>query len=601
MVRECARLALAVAAAALLGHCGMAGSRAPATPAGDASPASETSPAADTSPAGEVEAGAADAGTSRAVEATLGSATALRGAAGLIKGMPSLVDGGQAAAVKAGSHDDNEEYLLWLDFLDEHRDLTTILRANYRDRVIVRVVDRAGRPMMNEAFTVRDDQGRPLWQGRTYASGEAVIFPRAFLADGSQPAQVTLDGRGGLGVAWAPSLEGIVTAEVPAERPAIRRVPVDIAFILDATGSMGDEIQQLQDVLFSIHARLQGAARLQSATDAADLRFGLVVYRDRNDEEPLRVVPFTADVDSFHLALAAIRATGGGDTPEDVHRGLEAALTRLAWRPDGIRNAFLVADAPPHVDYGQERDYLWAGCEANSRAIRIHMIGASGLGLDGEYIFREIAATTGGQFIFLTYGETGESEGGDTPSDPGKASHHTGANWSARRLDDIVVDLVRRDLAYQTGVPILATDNPPPAEQEEYLATRVRNLWEQVARQLAARGQDTVTAVLLPFEDALADTGGLAEYLRDLSTETLVASTRLRLVERDRLAAVLAEQHLAVSGLADADRAVDLGRLLNSRLVLSGRLYRLGMDRVVHVRAVDVETARIVAAARVRI
>ena len=43
-------------------------------------------------------------------------------------------------------------------------------------------------------------------------------------------------------------------------------LPVDVAFVMDATGSMGDEIQQLKDVVFSIHSRLRHASDAAGGT-----------------------------------------------------------------------------------------------------------------------------------------------------------------------------------------------------------------------------------------------------------------------------------------------------------------------------------------------
>jgi len=508
---------------------------------------------------------------------------------------------GRAAEVKAGAHDDNEEYPMWLEFAgryDEQRaGLPMALPSDYRDRVILRVVDRAGKLVMNAPFRVEDARGRTLWAGRTYPNGESVVFPRAFFLDGAQDATRVAVGAGQdeVRAEWKPALDGILTVSLSEERTVPEQVPVDVAFVLDATGSMGDEIQQLRDVLLSIHRRLQ------NASPQADLRFGMVVYRDRGDVVPLEVIPFTADLDSFEVALSQVRAQGGGDTPEDVQSGLLAALDSLGWRQTGLRNAFVIGDAPPHTDYSQNLDYLWAARTANKRAIRFHIIGASGLSLDGEYIFRQIAVATYGQFIFLTYGETGESEGRATASDPGKVSHHTGSNWASRRLDDIVVDLVRRDLAYQVSVPLLASDTPAPSDQQEYLGIRLENLWDQMNRQFAVYSTDTLTAVLLPFENSLEDSSALAVYLRDLSMEVIVKSGAVKLVERDRLDEVLREQELSAGGIVNPAQAVEIGNLLNSRLVLTGKVYRLGTDRVVHVRAIDSETAQIVAAARVRV
>ena len=496
--------------------------------------------------------------------------------------------------VRAAAHDDNEEYLTWLEYMDGAGDIAGVMKRNYTDRVIVRIVDAEGRPVMNRLFQIETADRTLLWTGRTCANGECVVYPHAFFGESpADDAHLVLDGIENP-LPWQPEKNGILTVELAEQRQQMGRVPVDIAFVMDATGSMGDEIQQLKDVLFSIHTRLM------TASDRADLRFGLVAYRDRRDRTPLEVVPFTGDIDSFQVAIAGLIASGGGDYPEDLQNGLQVALDDLAWREGGIRAVFVVADAPPHTDYGQQQDYLWAAETAGARATRIHMIGASGLRPGGEYIFRQIAAASYGQFIFLTYGERSESSGAGTAADPGRVSHHTGENFTSRMLDDIVVDLIRKDLAYQVEIPILATDDPPPAAQNDMLSLRMDNLWGQICRQIAATGQDSLTAVLLPFENGLPDTS-LCRYLRDLSTEKLVGRETLVLVERDRLDAVLSEQNLSVSGLTATNEMVELGNLLNSRLLLLGRVYRLGTDRVMHVRAVDIETARVIAAARVRV
>jgi TolB-like protein len=542
---------------------------------------------------------------SDAVRAEAGSADATAGVGGVSSAETAAYSAGasrrrtgeQATNVKASTHDDNEEYPAWVKFTARRWALPMVLMADYSDRVTLRIVDSNGAPVMNERFAVVSGDGRALWEGVTYANGESVLFPRLFWGDTGRPSTLSIGSGSGetVMVPWRSSLEGFFTATLSAPRVVPQKVPVDVAFVLDATGSMGDEIQQLRDAIYSIHSRLQNASR------EADIRFGMVIYRDRGDAEPLRVVPFTADVDSFQLALESVQATGGGDTPEDIQNGLYATLKHLVWRKNGIRNAFLIADAPPHTDYGQNLDYLWAGRTANSLGIRLHMVGASGLDVSGEHIFRQIAVTTYAQFIFLTYGESGESSGHGTVDDPGRVSHHTGGNWAARRLDDIVVDLVRRDIAYQKPVPMLTSDNPTPADQRDHLILRMDNLWQQMTSQLEGYSADTLTAVVLPFEDALDDSMQLADYLRDISIEALLKFGRVRVVERERLAQILAEQSLSTSGAVDPATAVELGNLLNTRIVLFGKVYRLGTDRVVHVRAVDTETAQVVAAARVRV
>ncbi len=63
-----------------------------------------------------------------------------------------------------------------------------------------------------------------------------------------------------------------------------------------------------------------------------------------------------------------------------------------------------------------------------------------GLDLGGEYVLRQISQYTYGTYIFLTYGERGESEGGVA----GSVSHHTGANYQTDRLEAIIIRLARQ-------------------------------------------------------------------------------------------------------------------------------------------------------------
>ena len=53
---------------------------------------------------------------------------------------------------------------------------------------------------------------------------------------------------------------------------------VDVVFLLDATGSMGDEIQAVKD---RIRAMISAIAL---GDPAPDVRFGIVAYRDRGEE-----------------------------------------------------------------------------------------------------------------------------------------------------------------------------------------------------------------------------------------------------------------------------------------------------------------------------
>jgi hypothetical protein len=114
-----------------------------------------------------------------------------------------------------------------------------------------------------------------------------------------------------------------------------------------------------------------------------------------------------------------------------------------------------VGDAAPHLDYAN--DYQYAGLlqEAVQAGIKIFPIGASGLNDQGEYIFRQFAEVTQGQFVFLTY-ENGVSGA------PGVSTDHHVSNFTVSQLDSLIVNLVAGEIANQTG-PRAAVNDPAPA------------------------------------------------------------------------------------------------------------------------------------------
>src|SRR6185437_13080408 len=71
-------------------------------------------------------------------------------------------------------------------------------------------------------------------------------------------------------------------------------------------------------------------------------------YRDHCDgRKRLQILDFTSSYEKFRAYLSHVPATGGGDTPEDVLGGLNAAITKLSWR-HGTRILLHIGDCPPH-------------------------------------------------------------------------------------------------------------------------------------------------------------------------------------------------------------------------------------------------------------
>jgi hypothetical protein len=134
---------------------------------------------------------------------------------------------------------------------------------------------------------------------------------------------------------------------------------VDLAFVVDTTGSMGSFINA---------AREQMVAMLRAITAEAslplDLQVGIVEYRDHPPQDNtfvFQVKRFTANLSDVQSAINQLAPSGGGDGPEAVLDGLRAAADELVWRPHAQRLAVLVGDAPPH-GVGGHGDGFPDGC-----------------------------------------------------------------------------------------------------------------------------------------------------------------------------------------------------------------------------------------------
>ncbi|MBE1582967.1 VWA domain-containing protein [Nonomuraea angiospora] len=314
--------------------------------------------------------------------------------------------------LRAGSVDDNAAFTAYLDYRKKFADGDQEVRdADVSGRRIVTVTDRRGRPLFGATVQAGDQRAR------TYADGRALIF-------GDGRITVSYGGATAAATGHAPKVKLPVTA--PQGRARLQ-----VLFLIDTTGSMGDEIGRLTASVDSV------AARIAKLSAGPELELGMTLYRDKGDEYVTRTTDFTADVGTFREQLTAVRAEGGGDTPEDLNAALAEALAKPAWREDAVKLVFLIADAPPHLDYDGP-DYLTEARRAAERGIKIEPIASSGLDDQGEYIYRQLAQLTMGRFTFLTYGADGVS--------PGDKTEHHVSEYAVLALDDLVVKLVADEL-----------------------------------------------------------------------------------------------------------------------------------------------------------
>jgi lysophospholipase L1-like esterase len=167
---------------------------------------------------------------------------------------------------------------------------------------------------------------------------------------------------------------------------------VDLVFVIDTTGSMGDDIAAAQASATAILSKLAGKT--------TSLRVGLVEYRDFGDfpgGAAARVVQsFTEDIGAVQTGLDGLTADGGGDTPEAVWSGLFLAFG-LGWRDAVKKLAIQFGDAPA-LNPERITGYTTQDVIDASLAIDPVIVSAVDTGSAGSEI-RAVAEATNGEVL----------------------------------------------------------------------------------------------------------------------------------------------------------------------------------------------------------
>jgi hypothetical protein len=189
----------------------------------------------------------------------------------------------------------------------------------------------------------------------------------------------------------------ICIAAAAASGAATLRPRIEVAFVLDSTGSMGDLIDGAKRKIWSM------ANSIISRMPTPEVRIGLVTYRDRGDEYVTKLSDLTADIDAVFATLQAFQADGGGDDEESVNQALNEAVTRMSWTrdPGVLKIIFLVGDYPPHMDYeAQDVRYPVTCREAVKRGIIINTVQCGGVETTTP-VWQAIARLAEGQYVAL--------------------------------------------------------------------------------------------------------------------------------------------------------------------------------------------------------
>ena len=297
----------------------------------------------------------------------------------------------------------------------------------YTNHRIAVALTAKNKPAANATVTLfRNDT--PIWTAKTDNLGRAELWVGAFQKEKELN---TILLRLKVNEQWVPTA---TISETQVNRIALdETLPsptnlVQIAFMVDATGSMGDELEFLKMDLKKV------IAEVQKTNTQLKISTATVFYRDEGDEYVVKHSPFTEDINQTTEFISQQRADGGGDSPEAVDKAL-VQLNQLQWQPEArTRIAFLVLDAPPHNKPAVISSIQYSVKTAAASGIKLIPVVASGIDKTTEFLMRFIAMYTNGTYVFIT----------DHSGIGNKHLEPSVGEYQVEKLSDLMVRLIKK-------------------------------------------------------------------------------------------------------------------------------------------------------------
>ncbi len=333
-----------------------------------------------------------------------------------------------ANILTAGEWNDNDNWGFFENLISSGTIEFPAFGIDPRNRTAVHVTDKDGQPVANAEAQLVAEGDMVLWDAVTDKNGDAYLFAPE---GGYETLEVTVSANGNSAKAQVrqakaedsgqgESSNASQTVEITLDEKTNAYKNTEIKFIVDATGSMADEMLFLQSE-FSAIAEEVGTENVKYSVD---------FYRDEGDEYVTKCSEFTDDISRIQSLLNSESADGGGDVPEAVAQILDETITNGQWSEDSVKLAFLIFDAPPHD--GTDETLKAAVMAAASKGIRIIPVVSSNAERATELFARAVSICTGGTYVFLT----DDSGVGDSHLEP------IIGDYEVEKLYDIIIRII---------------------------------------------------------------------------------------------------------------------------------------------------------------
>lgn len=298
-----------------------------------------------------------------------------------------------AGQLTASEWSDLKNWDLWADQIEEEfEEYSRVWSLAPKYRSTIHLTNKNGENLVHALIEVVDQSGKILARARTNNKGVSELFFK-------EPLGINKKVR----INYMGEIFTLNNKEITKDMALELRTRcnnsnvVEIMFVVDATGSMGDEIKYLkaevQDVI----------SRISQLDDKKEVRSGAIFYRDHTDQYLSRRKELSTDVGALNTFIHEQTANGGGDFPEALDVALDELTTSINWSAEAITKiAFLILDAPPHEDSVSVQRINESVIRAAEQGIRLIPVTGSGINKSTEYLMKALSISTNGTYLYLT-------------------------------------------------------------------------------------------------------------------------------------------------------------------------------------------------------
>lgn len=345
----------------------------------------------------------------------------------------------QAGQMSAKEWSDINNYSFWTELFMSSQDSKDGLFKEYFNKGYFDTLNMVTVTVKNQDVLIQgakvelvDGNGKTIYTSITNTVGNAFLFPQKEQLEAIKEIYITVNGQTNK-YEYSYSTENNKLSydiSLSNEKEKI----IELMFVVDTTGSMGDEINYLKAEIDYV------ISEIKNSYNDVQIKLALLFYRDLTDSYVTKYFDFTTDINVQKKNLSEQYAGGGGDFEEAVDIALDEAVSKNWSNENTTKLLFHVLDAPPHYTQEIMTRYFNAINKASSIGIRIIPVASSGIDKYTEYLLRNEAMMTGGTYTFIT-------------NDSGIGGDHIEGTIGEADVEYLDLMIIRLIKEYYTGIP----------------------------------------------------------------------------------------------------------------------------------------------------